>query len=176
MNFSFCYLTEPKEFAHASYFFIQTKPLLKILTYLVTIGVIFILGLLLIKYHKVGLVPQEWFMVSLTLFWLFARKAFNRWIFLKKFNKQAFSQQTLNLNFSANGITWSGEKFTKGHAAWAQMRYAIQLKNGFIFPILPTQFLFVPERVFHSPLEKQNFMALIQEQKLKIKPYLHWSC
>lgn len=176
MTLSFSYLTEPKEFAHASFIFIETKPVLKFLVLLVNIAVIFILLLLGVKGYKVGLEPQEWFMTVMILLWLFARRRFNRWIFIKKFNKQLFSQQTLNLDFSRNGLIWFGEKFTKGEAHWGQIKYVLQVKNGFILPISPTQFLWLPERVFESAVQKQSLIDLLTEMNIKIKSYTQWVC
>jgi hypothetical protein len=176
MNLSLSYLTEPKEFAQASFIFIETKPILKFLVRIVNVAVVLILALLLIKGLKVGLIPQEWFMVTMTLLWLFFRRKFNRWIFFKKFNKQAFAQQTLHIHFSRNGITWSGEKFTKGDAHWSQIKYVLQLKNGFIFAISATQFLWLPERVFNPIDQKQELINLIKEMNVKIKTYPQWSC
>ncbi len=176
MNLSFSYLTDPKEFAHASFIFIETKPVLKFLVLLVNIAVVFILILLSIKGYKVGLEPQEWFMAGMIILWLFFRRKFNRWIFLKKFNKQIFSQQTLNLNFSRNGVIWFGEKFTKGEAHWTQIKYVLQVKNGFILAISPTQFLWLPERVFEAAQQKQTLIDLMNEMNVKIKPCSQWSC
>lgn len=176
MNLTFSYLTEPKEFANASFIYIENKPVLKVLVFLVNIGAIFILSLLLIKGYKVGLLGQEWFMISLILFWLFARRKFNHWLFLKKFNKQVFEQQSLNLNFSRNGITWSGEKFTKGDAHWSQIKYVLHVKNGFIFAVSPTQFIWLPERVFEPTLLKQNLLDLIMEMNVKVKNHPQWVC
>lgn len=176
MNLSFSYLTEPKEFAHASFIFIETKPVLKFLVWLVNIAVVLILILLGIKGVKVGLAPQEWFMTTMIFLWLFARRKFNRWIFLKKFNKQIFSQQTLNLTFSRNGLTWFGEKFAKGEAHWSQIKYVLQVKNGFILATSPTQFLWLPERVFESNEQKQSLIELFIQMNLKIKPYTQWAC
>jgi hypothetical protein len=176
MTLSFSYLTEPKEFAQASFVFIETKPVLKFLVLIVNIAVIFILSLLMIKGYKAGLVPQEWFMVTMIILWLFARRRFNRWIFIKKFDKQAFSQQTLNISLSRNGLVWSGEKFTKGEANWSQIKYVVQVKNGFIFAISPTQFLWLPERVFETNEQKQTMLDLLTELKVKIKPCTQSAC
>lgn len=175
MNFTFSYLTEPKEFSQASFIFIETKPLLKTLVLLVNLAVTFILALLLVKGYQAGLLFQEWFMISIILFWLFARRKFNRWVFLKKFNKQTFDQQKLTLSFSRNGIIWSGEKFTQGSANWPQIKYVIQVKNGFIFALSPTQFLWLPERVFESPSQQEQLITLLTEMKIKIK-YYQWTC
>lgn len=176
MNLSFNYLTEPEEFSQASLIFIETKPVLKILVTLVNIAVILILCLLIFKGYKVGLIAQEWFMVAFIALWLFFRKKFNRWVFLKKFNKQAFFQQTLNLQFSLNGIIWSGEKFTKGETKWHQIKYVLQLKNGFIFALSATQFLWLPERVFEVPSQKEALIELITTLHVKLKAYPQLTC
>lgn len=176
MNLSFSYLTEPKEFAEASLIFVETKPVLKFLLLLMNIAIFCLLILITFKGYKVGLEPQEWSMILMIVLWLFGRKKFNRWVFFKKFNKQTFDKQTLNLNFSRNGLIWSGEKFAKGEVNWSQIKYVIELKNGFILPVSGTQFLWLPERVFEPVEQKQSLIDLIREMNVPIKSYLQRAC
>lgn len=176
MNLNVQYKMDAPSLANASFIFTEKKPLLLIAMGAFNFFAFLFFGIMVIKLFMLGLNLNEALVLFVFFMWLFFRKPFTKWIYLRRVNKSNIVGKTIQIEISRNGIIWAGEGLKTDHLAWQHIRYILELKNGFIVPYSMTRFIWVPNAGFKSKLQIEKFKNLIIEKKVPLRTYPKLSC
>ena len=176
MDISVTYQPTAKELANASSLFIEKKPFLRLVVTIVNVMAGLLVIIMVTKLFVMGLIIQEWGVLFGSLVWIFGRRPFNEWLLYKKMLRSGIMDKPLTIDFSLNGIVWSGEALKNGQLSWAQVKYVMLAQNGFVLPHSSTRFLWAPFRAFKNPNEVEVLKSMIQEQHIQIREYPKWVC
>lgn len=176
MNITIEYEPSATELAKASSLFVEKKPFLLYIVGFVNIIAGLISAVLIFKLFKMGLLPNEWLALLCACLWLFARRPFNEWLLLKRMKNSPVIGKTITVELSLNGIVWSGKGLIPGHMSWDQIKYVIEVQNGFLIPNNLTQFLWLPFRGFSSADKIEELKNFLNQKQVVLRAYPNWQC
>jgi len=176
MNITVRYEMEAHTLANASLIFTEKKPLLMFAIGGFNIIAILFSGIMLTKLVLLGLSLNEWSILIFFCMWLFLRKPFSKWLYLRRMKKSPIIGKVMNIEISRNGIIWSGEGLKTDHLAWQHIRYIMELKNGFLIPYSIVRFIWVPYAGFKSKLQIDKIKTLIVDKRVPLRTYPKLQC
>tara|TARA_R110002110_G_scaffold65206_4_gene179939 strand:+ start:19634 stop:20143 length:510 start_codon:yes stop_codon:yes gene_type:complete len=168
---------EAQSLANASLIFTEKKPLLLFAIGTFNIIAILFSGIMLTKLAMLReLNLSEVGILVFFCAWLFLRKPFSRWLYLRRIKRSTIIGKTMNIEVSRNGIIWSGEGLKTNHLAWKHIRYILEIKNGFIIPFSMVRFIWVPHTGFKSKLQIDKIKTLIVDKRVPLRTYPKLQC
>jgi hypothetical protein len=171
------YTPDPEEFAKASFIFLEKKPILAIMIGVLNIFAVLLFFLIATKIAiTISATVQESFALLFSAFWIFGRKPLNLWLFKRRMQASLSLKSPIKIEISLNGIAWNGQKLRPGSISWRDLKWVMQVKNGYIIPNHMTRFLWIPNHGFTSQHDSIEFNKLLIEKQIPLRVYDKWEC
>lgn len=176
MHIKVQYDLDPITLANASFLFSEKKRLLSFAIHLTNIFGFLIFVIMVVKLGLMGLLLNEWIVLLMVSLWLFGRKPFVRFIFKQKMKHSHLAGKNVSIDFSHNGIIWSGTGLQSNHLPWSNISYFMEVKNGFIIPYSLSRFLWVPFSEIHPKTHLEDLRSLIAAKQIPLRVYRRAQC
>lgn len=164
------YQTENDEMVNATLDFIENRPLLKLMLFVMKLSCFLVLVGFMLKCISRTAVVEDFTVVLFALMWIMYRKRFNRYLLRRRLKNQP--SQAHKFQVSERRIWWQYAKQQPDQTLWNNIRLVYQNKLGYMIPLSGLQnaakFLWLPKRSFKKD-EEQAFVEIVQKRKLKLK-------
>lgn len=171
------YTPDPQELSKASLIYLEKKPLLQIIIFIVNLFAILFFLLICVKIAiTLSIAWQEIIALLFTGFWIFGRKPFNLWLFKRRMNESVSLKSPIKIEITLNGIAWSGQRLKKGSIPYDDLKWVLRVKNGFIIPSHISRFLWLPDHGFKDHTNEKQFFEFLVEKNIPLRIYDEWEC
>lgn len=168
------YTMQKQETVKATLDFLSNRPFLSIMFFCMKVScIILCLGFAFSVYTKVAR-PEDFVAALFAVIWLFYYKAINRWVIGNTLKHRKFDLSAQKYTIDQKSIACMLQSKNPFNIEWKKIKYILQNKDGYIIPLTgfsnAGKFLWFPKRGFQNPNMEQEFIDIVQQLKLRIKP------